>query len=858
MSEVALDFSKAVPIQKNTSNNIHEKIAFYANKNGVPVKLALAQANQESGFKTDAVSPKGAQGLFQLMPDTAKELGVTNPFDPDQNIDAGTKYLKNLFDQYGDWKTALAAYNAGPGNVEKYGGVPPFPETQNYVSNILGANPIQTDPVTLDFSKAVPITQNPDQQKDAVKYSEPSLSPANLSDADRLSIAKYGEIISDQIHTPSKLEAIVRGALNMASLGLAPYAQALTEKKDTNSTYTDALFKVESRNKRLKETYPLAYGLGQGVGVLGGPAAKAFSKISNFVAPVGSGLIRRGLGLGLGSAALSQTQLPHNASLETRATDAAINTALGVPLEGLSTMAGVGTQLLLNKGKGAPGQFAKDVYPNAIEAQQVLSNKGLEVPLSPSDATKGAGKGAVQGLFEASPFSRGVARNFGDKQNQALNRAAEWLEQNQGITSAAKVGSETGLGLSKPSVDLVDESLVAKTVADRINKVDEAFKSKANSLYSKVDEVAQNIKFVPDNTLNGLSEVKKEINKGVINNKDISYIVNQFYNKFTPKPSPNTALLDALGKPLLSSATKELPKVQFANLQAFRSEIGGEIGKAVRAGDNNAARLLYKIKAGIDADLESLSSKMAEQGNPQAAQALQEANQFYKTYKDKFKADIVDQVVDLVGDSKSVQAGKAINSAIKDGNWEQIVKLKNIVGEDGFQPIRQSFVQNMLRGGKEGYDIVGGTLKSQNNPLKQRLSKVNPRVLNEMLGAEDATVLQALADIAPYAKSAEQALQNPRNIIRSGIGTVGVLGGGGAIGGVVGGLPGLAIAVSAAGANNLLARAFYSEPVRNLIITGYRPGLKGEALRRFSITVLNSLSGDLENQATVNPNEANQ
>ena len=100
--------------------------------------LLTAVIQQESGGNPAAVSAAGAQGLMQLMPRTAASLGVTDPFDPSQNVDAGARYLRQLLDQFGGNTTlALAAYNAGPGTVTQYGGVPPFAETQNYVSSVL-------------------------------------------------------------------------------------------------------------------------------------------------------------------------------------------------------------------------------------------------------------------------------------------------------------------------------------------------------------------------------------------------------------------------------------------------------------------------------------------------------------------------------------------------------------------------------------------------------------------------------------------------------------------------------------------------------------------------------------------------
>jgi soluble lytic murein transglycosylase-like protein len=92
----------------------------------------------ESAGNSQAVSPKGAKGLMQLMDGTADSLGVTNALDPEQNIKGGSRYLRQLLDAYqGDESLALAAYNAGPNNVAKYAGIPPFPETVNYVKNVL-------------------------------------------------------------------------------------------------------------------------------------------------------------------------------------------------------------------------------------------------------------------------------------------------------------------------------------------------------------------------------------------------------------------------------------------------------------------------------------------------------------------------------------------------------------------------------------------------------------------------------------------------------------------------------------------------------------------------------------------------
>ncbi len=104
-----------------------------------PALIKSVIAN-ESSFNANATSPVGAQGLMQLMPETAASLGVKNPYDPAQNVAGGTRYLRGLLDRFkGDTRLAVAAYNAGPNAVEKYGDVPPYAETQNYVKNVLGS-----------------------------------------------------------------------------------------------------------------------------------------------------------------------------------------------------------------------------------------------------------------------------------------------------------------------------------------------------------------------------------------------------------------------------------------------------------------------------------------------------------------------------------------------------------------------------------------------------------------------------------------------------------------------------------------------------------------------------------------------
>jgi soluble lytic murein transglycosylase len=106
-------------------------------ESGVPPALVKAVIHAESAFDPRAVSHKGAMGLMQLMPATARHLGVAEPFAADQNVAGGTRYLRTLRERFGNWTMALAAYNAGPDAVSRFGGIPPYRETQTYVRRVL-------------------------------------------------------------------------------------------------------------------------------------------------------------------------------------------------------------------------------------------------------------------------------------------------------------------------------------------------------------------------------------------------------------------------------------------------------------------------------------------------------------------------------------------------------------------------------------------------------------------------------------------------------------------------------------------------------------------------------------------------
>ena len=144
-------FKATKPLVPTAKSQLYdEHITEHSRRVGVSADLVRAVIQAESAFNPMAVSSKGAMGLMQLMPATARELGVYNPFEPDQNIRGGVVYLKRLLDRY-DQKVdlALAAYNAGMGNVDRYDAVPPFQETRAYVKKITESTPQPPPPTVI-------------------------------------------------------------------------------------------------------------------------------------------------------------------------------------------------------------------------------------------------------------------------------------------------------------------------------------------------------------------------------------------------------------------------------------------------------------------------------------------------------------------------------------------------------------------------------------------------------------------------------------------------------------------------------------------------------------------------------------
>jgi len=182
------------PQASGTGGDFNDYIREQAKRYGIPENLAFSVITQESGGKQSAVSEKGATGIMQLMPGTAKELGV-DMNDPYQNIEGGMRYLSQQKERFGTWPLALAAYNAGPNAVEQYGGIPPFEETELYVPTILNR---------AGMADMVPADDQKRYRVPVVMTSDTMASGGDQTASEKLAKERYYGMFGDEYASPSE------------------------------------------------------------------------------------------------------------------------------------------------------------------------------------------------------------------------------------------------------------------------------------------------------------------------------------------------------------------------------------------------------------------------------------------------------------------------------------------------------------------------------------------------------------------------------------------------------------------------------------------------------------------------------
>lgn len=286
-------FSKALSSAVNNNSSANsavqttstlESIFQKASKTyGVDVNLLKAVAKAESNFNPQAVSSCGAQGVMQLMPATSKELGVTDPFDAEQNIMGGAKCLKQKLDEFGDIDLALAAYNAGSGAVKKFGGIPPYKETQNYVKKVksyynesydLSSVKVSTSAQSESAGSAVAA-----QSQSAEKTTAAS---SNMSTAAVISaLSTYAQMSAMMSSSASSSSAMLGGisslTSNLLSESVASMMQNIISGGEASVTASDYNKFIELLALQMQQSVLMSFGDSDDSGFGGGDYMSSFS-----------------------------------------------------------------------------------------------------------------------------------------------------------------------------------------------------------------------------------------------------------------------------------------------------------------------------------------------------------------------------------------------------------------------------------------------------------------------------------------------------------------------------------------------------------------------------------------------------
>lgn len=425
-----LDRELATPVEVRGKPDISSLVKESSANHGVPEELVHAVIQQESGGRANAKSPVGASGLMQLMPETAKSLGVTDINNPAQNIDAGVRYLKQMKDQFGSWDLALAAYNAGPGNVNKHGGIPPFKETQNYVKNIMG----NVDPSKLntidDILDSAGVPPLPSEESLAPQTPAEILAPmeasATPSGGDLLSQAQafFGGLGSS---TGSNL--IEKGVQKFTD----PSAQAILNLLGSDKNVFKYREEQKASQKKATEEHPVLDAAGILTGTLAGPVGKIKAPFvaESLAAKAGKLLLEGGLQGGAYEA------LQEGATPESVKNAAALGGATSVVAAPITKLVGKGLQ------KGS------EQLINFATGSKAISGAGklIAEKLGPTLSRGGLKDKAYQMIVENEAALQNILKNHSNKtvDLRAIAQSDDIVKMIESLDNVEQRGQATAL-----------------------------------------------------------------------------------------------------------------------------------------------------------------------------------------------------------------------------------------------------------------------------------------------------------------------------------------------------------------------------------------------------------------------------
>lgn len=527
----------------------------YEQKYGLPPGLLNAVMMQESGGNEKAVSPAGAQGLFQFMPATAKDLGV-DPFNPESAADGAARYLKQNLDKFGSLDLALAAYNAGPGNVEKHKGIPPFEETQKYVPAVLEKISTKVNEKKPKFTKEQIRTELERRKSIKAGGEKPQFTKEQIKaemERRRGVNAKREKTIKEHYSGPlgkffSASDATKAGVLDAATFGLKDEATAgimATPSLFTEEKYSDAfdrnLKNIQGFENKAIEENPALYGSGLlATGIRGGSGAlgKGIENITR------TGLLPKATGA-LGKSANFATKMGIGASA---------SYPLGV-LYGYGMADAGADRIQAAKESGNVSAILGGVFPalgpaytgikNSIipvvdDAVKPLAKRAKEfgIPLRADQVAPSKARKTVQKISQELPFSG--ADNFEDSQRKAYTKAV------------AKTIGEEAEDLGPDTIErFVDKnsSVFERLVGDRKIDVDLEDVKKISRLRSNVDKAlgvtSRDAKILKTE----IKEIADQLSDGPVTGKKLANIRSDLLKKSTTAGQ---------GKPIFSDMIEQI------------------------------------------------------------------------------------------------------------------------------------------------------------------------------------------------------------------------------------------------------------------------------------------------------------
>lgn len=581
-------------------------------------RLFAAQINQESRFDPKAVSKAGAQGLGQLMPGTARDLGVTDPFDPAQNLDASARYMRQLMDRYdGDTDRALAAYNWGMGNVDKYGLKMLPKETRNYLASIKGNIPQQQ---AVPQAPAADQRAVEDQTREMIlgaQYRQGRPAPgtplANQINAETQSIAAgltsaadaSGQLVSAAM--PDQLERLLMPGGQTFNERFAGRDQAITEQRQASGL----------------EGPSVGYGLGvlaSPANALVGPAAQGLSRAAQ-VGPRATRVLESAIGGGLGAATTPVIPDEEGGVMGTKAAQVAAGAVLGPVVEG------AGRAVVNTAGRLAGALKNKMAMPE-VQALDDLSKKwGVDLLAGDYDTNRRLIRG-IEGRLINSQIP-GLNINLEAQQAQGREAARKFLNvqadqlKNLSYTSLDKIqqiagGSGPRAKEAQSVLRMVDE---AGTDARKIIQASGnmkwlRMKLSADQLYDDVERLAGSADVQPIQTLKAVEKAIKDAGGSVNRDNELLQRLAQWDNNLQAGPMTGQANT-------------------YARMRDFRSDVQSFIDGSSTNGTVRSSRTaLAAIKTAIERDMDAFADSV-----PALKAANDKANAFYQSRVVPFQKD---------------------------------------------------------------------------------------------------------------------------------------------------------------------------------------------------------------------------